>query len=207
MARTRRFNRRLTKKNEVQNVRMVDPLAGSDGMLVDRQLSAIHASSNHIQVLCSQYNDLGVTATEQLGNISWSQIVLFDDFISLSSQFNTFRVRSVRYDIYDINTGVIGTGLFSTFHDNFTAGTQPSFSFAEVVDGSDSTYIPPGTGKASLSWVGHSLNEKGYYDVSPSSGGNLNDFGGLRYVVPGGTATAAKYRIVTKAIVDFRGRR
>jgi hypothetical protein len=202
-----RRNRKQGGKNRVENVRIIDPLAGSDGMKVDRQLSAIHSSSNHVQVLCSQYNDFGVTTTEQLANVSWSQIALFDDFVSMSSQFNTYRVRSIRFDIYDIAPASVGSGLFSTFHDQFTVGTQPFFPFADVVDGSDAQYIPPGTGKVSLTWVGHTLNEKGYYDVNPATENTRNDFGGMRLVIPGGPAVPAKYRIITKAIVDFRGRR
>lgn len=194
-------------KNSVQNVRVVDPLAGDDGLKVDRQLAAIHSSSNHVQVLCSQFNDLAVTTAEQLGNIGWSQIVLFDDFASLSQQFNTYRVRSVRFDVYDIAPNTVGSGLFSTFHFQYTTGTQPAFSFNDVVDGSDSAYIPPGTGKVSFTWVAHTLNEKGYYDVLPPTAAARPDFGGLRFVIPGGTAAPAKYRIITKAIVDFRGRR
>lgn len=194
-------------KNTVQNVRVVDPLAGSDGLKVDRQLAAIHSSSNHVQVLCSQFNDLAVTATEQLGIIGWSQVALFDDFQSLVQQFNTYRVRSVRFDVYDIAASSVGSGMFSTFHDQYTAGAQPVFSFSEVVDGSDASYIPPGTGKVSFTWVGHTSVEKGYYDTQPPTESVRQDFGGLRFVVPGGTATPAKYRIITKAIVDFRGRR
>lgn len=200
----RRRNRRNI--NTVQNVRIMDPLAGTDGIKVDRQLSAIHDSSNHVQVLCSQFNDLGVTTTEQLVNITWSQVALFDDFVSMAQQFTTFRVRSMRFDIYDINPAALGTGLFSTFHQEFTNGTQPVNSFANVVDGVDSTYVPPGTGKVSLTWLGHTLNEKGYYDVTPNDLNTRRDFGGLRLVIPGGTAVGAKYRIITKAVVDFRGR-
>lgn len=194
-------------KNLVQNVRVVDPLAGGDGLKVDRQLAAIHDSSNHVQVLCSNVDNLNVFTTDLAGIIGWSQIKLFDDFASMSAQFNTYRIRSIRFDIYDIVPAVAGTGVFSSFHDQYTAGTQPAFGFVDVVDGSDSSFIPPGTGKISLTWVGHSLNEKGYYDVNPTDESVRNDFGGLRYFVPGGTAAPAKYRVITKAIVDFRGRR
>lgn len=197
--------KRRQQKNRVQNVRVVDPLAGSDGLKVERQLSAIHSSSNHIQVLCSGFNDINVAATESLTTIGWSQITLFDDFVSMAAQFNTFRIRSIRFDIYDINPALVGAGLFSTVHDEYTQGTQPTYSFVQVVDGSDAMYVPPGTGKISLTWVGHSLNEKGYYTTA--IGANSEDFGGLRFVIPGATPNGTKYRILTKAVVDFRGRR
>lgn len=206
MARQRQRQQRNQKSSTVQNVRVMDPLAGNDGMKLDRQLSAIHDSSNHVQMLCSNVTDVGIAATDTMGNISWTQIAQFDDWISLAQQFLTFRVRSIRFEIFDINPGAPGVGLFSTFHDQFTSANIPAFTFANVVDGPDSTFIPPGTGKVSLSWVGHTTVEKGYYDVN-SADANREDFGGLRYFVQATTAAPLKYRIITKAIVDFRGRR
>lgn len=206
MARNRRSQR--NNKNVVQNVRVVDTLGGMDSVKVDRQLSAIHDSSNHVQMLCSSQFDLSATAsTETTGNITWSQVTTFDDYISLAQQFLSFRVRSLRFDIYDVNPAVSTTGVFSTFHDQYTTATQPVFTFANVVDGTDSLIVPPGIGKAQLTWVGHTTNEKGYYDVVAADAAR-EDFGGLRYVVPpNGTSQAIKYRVIVKAIVDFRGRR
>lgn len=203
MARRNRKN-----KDSVQNVRVVEPLAGTDGLHVDRQLSAIQNSGNHVMVLCSESNELVASSTANTaGVIGWSQIRLFDDFVSMAQQFNTFRIKSIRFDVYDINPALPNSATFGTFHDQYTIGTQPAFAFADVVDSVDSQIVPPGTGKASFTWVGHSTLERGYVDVTPDPTSSGPDFGGLRYFVFQTAQAATKFRIITKAVVEFRGRR
>jgi hypothetical protein len=202
----RRNNKR--SRDSVQNVRVMDPLAGLDGAKVDRQLSAVQNSGNLIRVLCSENNELVVSATaNNAGNISWAQIRQFDDFVSMAQQFNTFRVKSIRYDVYDINPSLSNAATFGTYHDQYTTGTQPSFSFADVVDSVDAQIVPPGTGKASFTWVAHSTLEKGFVDCSPDPTSSGADFGGFRFFVFQGATAGAKYRVITKAVVEFRGRR
>jgi hypothetical protein len=206
MARRNRANRNMGK-NTIQNVRVVDSMAGQDGLKVDRQLAALHDSASQTQMLCTSYFDYSTAATETLATISWGSVANSDDFVSLANQFLTWRVRSMRFDVYDLQPQITSAGLFSTFHDQFTSATAPVYSFVNVVDGPDSTYIPPGVGKVSLSWVAHTTNEKGFYDVT-SSDANREDFGGLRVAIPPSTSPFGfKYRVIMKAIVDFRGRR
>lgn len=200
--------KRNNQRRKVQDVRILDPLSGSDGEKLDRQLSSLQNQGDLLMCLCSEDNELTLSATAPLqGLIGWSQIRLFDDFTSLSGQFLTFRVLSVRFDVYDINPGVANAGMFSTFRDQYTSLTQPSFPFADVVDGPDSQHVPPGTGKISFSWMAHTTAEKGFYDVAPPSGTGSADFGGLRYYIPQNNTVTQKFRVVTKAIVQFRGRR
>jgi len=203
MARTRHRN---VGKSRVQQVRVVDPYAGNDGLKVDRQLSHLQNSGGMVQITVTDSYAVNTQATDVAGNVTWSQVRLSDEFLSLAAQFNTFRIRSVRFDVYDLNPAAPAPGVFSTFHDEFTTGTQPVFSFNDVIDSADSQIVPPGTGKTSFTWMAHSTNERGYYDATPAVTSNGPDFGGLRYVLPAGTA-ATKYRIIVKAIVDFRGRR
>lgn len=199
-----RRNRNRNQTRAVQNVRVLDPLGGQDGAKVDRQLNSLQNSSNQIQVLCSESNDVSINTVANAGNIGWSQILLFDDFVSMAQQYDTFRIRSIRYDVYDINPTTGNAAIFSTFHTEANSSVQPVYTFANVVDGVDSQIVPPGTGKISFTWMGHTTLEKGFVNTitSPSP-----EFGGLRYYVFAGGATTAKFRIVTKAVVDFRGRR
>jgi len=149
--------------------------------------------------------NIGTTVTN--GNLAGPQFVLFDDFVSLAQQFDTFRIRAARFDIYDVNASATIVGWFSTFHDDYTAAAQPVFTPANVLDGPDSLTVPPGTGKAMLYW-----RSKGTLETSfqPTDGaGNplpAQYFGGLRYSIPAGGAVVSKYQVVCKVIVDFRGR-
>lgn len=90
------------------------------------------------------------------------QIALFDEFTSFSAQFQTFRIRAIRYDIYDINPSLSTVGWFSTFHDEFRADAQPVFSQRNVIDGPDSQIVPPGTGKLTLYWRAKGILENGF---------------------------------------------
>lgn len=199
--------RRNLNKNSIQNVRVVDTLAGSDGARVDRQLAHMQNTANHIQVQVSDSFPIDSSPAGLTAILDWRAVRQFDDFVSMAGQFNTYRIRSIRFDVYDISPGVIQPAYFSSFHDEYNSGNVPVFTIADVIDGIDSQMVPPGTGKIQFSWVGHTTNERGYYDVSPASGA-APDFGGLRYslVAVGGVAST-KFRISVKAIVDFRGRR
>jgi hypothetical protein len=198
---------RKNNKSTVQNVRVIDPLAGTDGAKVDRQLAHMQNSADHIQVLLSDSFPIDTAPAVVNGRFDWATIRQFDDFASMAQQFNTYRIRSIRFDVYDISPNTVQPAYWSTVHDQYTAGDPPVYSVADVIDGMDSQMIPPGTGKAQFSWVAHTLNEKGYYDVTPSTS-TAPDFGGLRYslIAIGGIAQT-KFRVSVKAIVDFRGRR
>jgi len=184
----------------------MDPVGGQDSLTVSRQLAALHDSSNHIQVLCSDDAEQTISTTQNTSfTICWTNITLFDDFISMAQQFNEYRVRSIQFDVYDINPSVPNAAVFSTVHDVYTTGTLPNYTFANVVDGVDSQSIPPGLGKISLYWRGHTTNERAYQTVVNTN--SSPDFGGLRGFVFQGTTAGQKFRIITKAVVDFRGRR
>lgn len=190
-------------KNVVSNVRVVDDYAGHDGLYVDRLLGALHDSHSQIRVLCSDCYTITTSATAvQNANISSSQARLTDDFVSFAAQFETFRVRAFRFDIYDINPGLPVTAFFGTFHDEFTTTTQPTFAAGDVIDSPDGQLVPPGTGKLALAWVAHGPRENDF--VSTVNG---SDFGGLRYDLQQAASAAVKFQIYFKAVIDFRGRR
>jgi len=184
----------------------MDPVGGQDSLKVGRQLAALHDSSNHVQVLCSDDAEQTISATQNTSfTICWTNISIFDDFISMAQQFNEYRVRSVQFDVYDINPSLTNAAVFSTMHDVYTTGTIPSYTFANVVDGVDSQSVPPGAGKITLYWRGHTTNERAYQSTAIIN--SSPDFGGLRGFVFQGATAGQKYRIITKAVVDFRGRR
>jgi len=195
---------RKAKKNEVANVRVVDQYSGTDGARVDRIISQLQNSHSQIRLLCTDSFAINSSTVDVNGNLAGSQIRLFDEFTTISTQFETFRIAAVRYDVYDINPSNVVTGAFSTFHDVATTGNQLAFTFPSVIDGPDSQIVPPGTGKISFTWVAHGTAENQFLSDDSNAAQQL-DFGGLRYSILA-ASTAIKYRIVVKAVVDFRGR-
>ena len=190
-------------KNAVQNVRVLDEFSGTDGARVDRMLSSLQNSHSQIRVLCADCYRVDTALTASSAIIGSSQFRLTDDFVSFASQFETFRVAAVRFDIYDVNPSNAASGFFGTFHDEYTSSTQPVFSTAAVVDSADGQIVPPGTGKLSLTWLPKGTRENDFVAVGTSPG---TDFGGLRYAVNSASAAGRKYEVYFKALIDFRGR-
>jgi len=186
------------------DVRMVDSDAGSDGSKVDRMVQALKVSQGQTRVLCVQNNYLDVTTAPRNGIIATDEVSQTDDFISMAGQFTEFRIRAIKFDVYDINPSRTVGAMFSTFHDVWTS-TAPTYSFPDVVDGADSKTVPPGTGKATFYWVAHGVHEMEFQATSPT-GAIVDRFGGLRYAMDGGSA-GSKYQFVWHAVVDFRGRK
>jgi hypothetical protein len=201
---TTRRSRRGNKARRVQDVRITDDFAGSDGNKVERILSHLQNSHSQTRLLCSDCYTVGIpTGSATNAIVAGSQVRISDDFASVAAQFETFRVTAIRFDIYDVNPNSVGTAFFGTFHDEYTTATQPVFSSADVVDSPDGQLVPPGSGKLTLTWMAKGFRENDFISVL----GNV-DFGGLRYSVqPATTAVTNKYQVYWKAIVDFRGRR
>jgi hypothetical protein len=195
-------------KNMVTNVRIVDQNAGTDGAYVDRCVAQFQNSHSQVSVLCQDSYSLTTSSTGGSGVFGASQIRLCDEFASLGAQFETYRIRAVRFDVYDQSPNVQVSAWFSTFHDSYFTAAQPIFTLSNIIDGPDSAQVPPGTGKLSLYWraTGTSENE---FQSTLQAGTSVPalDFGGLRYQYSSSTPTAiTKYTIIFKAIVDFRGR-
>jgi len=194
-------------KNRVTNVRVVDENAGSDGAYVDRCISGFQNSHSSTSLLLEDSFAVNTATTATNAIIGGFQVRLFDDFVSLAAQFETCRVRAIRFDLYDVNPSNNSSyAWFSTFHDTYQSSAQPVFTAANVIDGPDSLIVPPGTGKASLYWRARGTQEMSFQTTDDAGVGFPPlDFGGLRYSLSAGTA-GAKYQIVVKAVVDFRGR-
>jgi len=193
-------------KNTVVNVRQVDQYAGVDGAYIDRCISDLQNSHSQITLCCQDTFNIDSAASNVNGIIAGPQVAIFDEFVSIQAQFETFRIRAIKFDIYDVNPSNSSVGWFSTFHDQFSGAAQPTFTVAGVVDGPDSQLVPPGTGKLTLYWRAKGTLENGFVtddDVGVTQPPLYS--GGLRYSVGANTA-ARKFQVVVNAIVDFRGR-
>lgn len=188
----------------VQNVRITDDYSGSDGNKVERMIESLQNSHSQTRLMCSDCFTIGIpTGNTTNALVAGSQIRIMDDFASIIAQFETYRIKAIRFDIYDVNPNASAVGFFGTFHDEYLSTAQPIFTASEVVDSPDGQLVAPGTGKLSLTWMAKGTRENDF--VSTAS--NI-DFGGLRYAIaPAATAVANKYQIYCKAIVDFRGRK
>lgn len=197
-------------KNQVTNVRLVDEFAGTDGVRVDRMLSSLHNSQSQTRVLCTTTFEITTitSGAEIMGYYGGNQVRTTDDFISLADQFEEYRVRAIRFDVYDINPGTAVAHAFSTFHQR-AVGNYAAFPFSQVVDGPDSLSVAPGTGVAHFTWMAHSNDEMSFQTSLQASDPTLEaatDFGGLRWAVANASAAGRKWQVVAKAVVDFRGR-
>lgn len=197
-------NKRQSKR-KVQNVRVMDDYAGEDGLKFDRVLTQLQNS--HSQATFCIQDEFGIdsTTTPQVGKLAQSQFRIFDDFVSLAAQFQTYRIKRVRFDIYDAYPGQGSTIFWSTYHDVNTTGAQYVPNLNAVIDGPDSQIVPPGIGKISLFWTAKGVLENEFQSTTATVPA-IQDFGGLRYYVPGSTSVTGKYQVFCKVIVDFRGR-
>lgn len=200
--------RRGKGKNSIQNVRVVDPDAGGDSAYVERCISSMQNSESITTVLCNDTFTLSTGSSSSglvAGNYTASNIRGTDDFISMMGQFNTYRIRAVRFDVYDINQTIAATNAFSTLHDvvPFDSTYAPP-PLAQVVDGPDSKNVTPGMGKASFYW-----RAKGTLENEFQAGDTIGapeDFGGFRWAFFSPSLSTAKFQVIIRAIVDFRGR-
>lgn len=195
--RTKRQN-----KNAIQNVRVVDKDEGTDDIMCQRFLQAYNTSEGQIRVVLGYRGELGSFATNTpiTGTVGFSEATATDDFASFISQYREFRVRAIRFDIYDVQpSSVPVVNYWSTYH---VVGGSVPVDAENVVDRPDSRSVAPGDGKSTLSWVAHSIPEMAFQSTT-----NFNGLGGLSYYsVANQPVTNTKYSIVAKFVVDFRGR-
>lgn len=191
-------------KNMIQNVRVVDKDEGTDDIQCQRYLQAYTTSEGQIRVVMGFRTELSnyTANTVQNGTVGYSDAVGTDDFLSFAAQYQEFRIRAMRFEIYDLqpnNTSVVN--FWSTYHTN--GGSTP-IDLESVVDRTDSRSVPPGDGKVSLAWVAHGIPEMGFQSTTAGSVG----LGGLTYYTLSQAAiTNTKYSVIAKFVVDFRGRK
>lgn len=204
MPRRNQKPRAIATKNRILNVRVADSSAGSDGLKVDRMISAIQTSESQIRIVVGDNNDFSTATASQIGTYEFGNILASDDFVSMAQQFELFRVVAIKFDIADIGTGVNVANVWSTFHDDYN--TVPPFTRPNVADGPDARVISAGTGQTTLYWVAHGDTEMSFQSDG-TVGTTPSRFGGLRFFIgadPSGPRL--KYSIAVHAVVDFRGR-
>ena len=191
-------------KNTISNVRVIDPEDGPDGAMVDRMITQQQNSHSQVRVLCQSTFAVTTATTNTFTTYDGVSVIATDDFVSMIQQFETYRIKAIKVDVYDIAPGTVVQNGGSTFHDVYT--TTPTFTFDNIADGPDYKVVPPGTGKVTFHWVAKGTQENNFQ--SDSSVGSVSEyFGGIRFLTGAGTAGITKYQVVMKAIVDFRGRR
>jgi len=196
-------NRRRNGKNSASNVRILDQYSGTDGAKFDRIMSGMQNSHSQIRTICQGTASFTLSTSGGTAYFSAAVIRATDDFQAFASEFETYRITAVRFDVYDINPALVGAVFLSTWHDVVPSGSSPVITADNVLDGPDSQIVPPGTGKVSFTWTAKGSQEN---DFQTTTAPGIEDFGGLRAASPAASAAGSKLQIVIKAIVDFRGR-
>jgi hypothetical protein len=189
-------------KNSIQNVRIVDRDEGTDDIICQRLLQSYNDSEGQIRVVCGYQGNLNFASGAAGGGVvAFGELIGTDDFTSFSAQYQEYRVRAIRFDIYDINPNSSAVvNYWSTFHQ---IGGDVPVGQENVMDRPDARSVAPGDGKVTLAWVAHGIPEMQFNSVSINPG-----LGGLSYYnSPSGPVAATKYTVMAKYIVDFRGRK
>jgi hypothetical protein len=192
--------RKNMNKNRIQNVRIVDKDEGTDDVVCQRVLQQYQQSEGQIRVLCSYRTEISPGNAATTGVVDFSALASTDDFVSFSAQYLEFRVKAIRFDVYDIQPNAAATvNYWATYHQ--VGGTPPQTQ-ENIIDRPDVRSIAPGDGKVTLAWVAHGIPEMAFQSVN-----NYNGLGGLvNYVSPAAGYTGARYTVIAKFVVDFRGR-
>lgn len=186
------------KNRPPMEVIVADADAGSDGAKLDRLIASLQNSHSLTNVLCDDVVAYNVTAAYQGNVYSFANVVATNSFTSFSAQFTTFRVKAIRFDVYDQAPSTVAPAYFATYH---VDGGAVSTTQQSVIDRPDAKMVPPGTGKITFTWMPKGDLENGFQGVA-----NYTDFGGLVTSFPAGSAVAVKFLIIVKAVVQFRGR-
>lgn len=200
MTNQRKTGRSKASKNLIQNVRVVDKDEGTDDVVLQRLVQAYASSEGQIRVICGVRTELGVGATPAGGTIGFLNLASSDDFVSFSAQYVEFRVRGIRYDIYDVApNSTPAVNYWATFH---TVDTTVAVDAEDVMDRPDCRSVTPGDGKATLAWLAHGIPEMEFQATT-----SYQRLGGLSYNLVSSANIPTKYVVTAKFVVDFRGRR
>lgn len=187
-------------KNTIQNVRVVDKDEGTDDIVLQRIIQAYKVSEGQIRVVCGVRNEIATSNTVTPGTISFLDLVGSDDFISFAQQYVEFRVRGIRFDVYDVNPSSAPTiNYWATYH---TVDSTVASTIEDIMDRPDCRSVPPGEGRISLAWLAHGIPEMAFQNT-----GSYQRLGGLVFNTQSTSTVSPKYTIMAKFVVDFRGRR
>jgi hypothetical protein len=195
----RRRNGKRMGKRVVQVREDGDSMAAK----IDRTISGFRMSESTTTIVVKTSFDLVTGTTVVSTTFTFPDLVLTDDFISFAQQYNTFKVKSMRFDVFHTNPASTAPVAVSTLHCNFS-GQPPTTWLNEsaVVDGPDSMYIEAGSKKQTFYWNAKGTAELEYQDVN-----TFNNHGGLRCLLRATTPAGVTAGIVVvSAVITFRGR-
>jgi len=202
---TRRGARKSVTRR-IQEVRITDPTAGSDGAKIDRIISQLQNSASQTRILAGDVVDVQPPVSTGATRIyGFDSIIATDDFQSLAAQFETYRVTAIKFDVYDINPGSVVQNVWSTFH-NDIFDVSPAYTRLQIVDAPDSKVLSSGETHTTFYWRAHGTEEMRFQGTSTVST-RLAYFGGLRFhTLASAQSVNQKYQVIVHAVVDFRGR-
>lgn len=168
---------------------------------IDRTISGMRSNASSTMIVAKTVSSISVGTTAQSYTITYTQLTASDDFASMASQYNTFKVKSMRFEVFHVNPSVATPVAVSTVHGEVN-GDYPANYVSEqaIIDAPDAQYLEPGSKKQVFYWNARGTLEKAFQDVN-----TVTNFGGLRFYVAGGTAQTA-YQVIASFVVVFRGR-
>lgn len=195
----RRKNAARRNNNQIVTVAQDGDVQGAK---FDRMVSNARYNESATMVLVKAVTGVDTAAAAASRVYSFNELAQEDEFIAMASQFQLFKIKAMRFEVfhtYPTNTVPV---VMSTFHTDGAQGTN-ILGQANTVDGPDSKYMDPGAGKQTFYWNGTNSLEKLYQ--SPSS---FTSLGGLRWYAEssGGAAGLPLLRIIVTAQVVFKGR-
>jgi hypothetical protein len=169
---------------------------------IDRAISHFRANESAATILVKAQYDITAQTSPQGYTITYTQITATDDFASMAGQFNTFKVKAMRFEVFHTNpTGIVPI-VVSSLHGDFT-GDPPSTWITDqsIVDAPDSQFLEPGSKKQTWYWNARGTAENQFQDVN-----QFTNYGGLRYYVRAAGSVTYLASVIMTAEVVFRGR-
>jgi len=198
----RRNNGRRSRKAATSTVIQSRDDGDKSAAQIDRMISHFRAQESMTTILAKTQFDISAVTTATGYSFSFPELMGTDDVATMAQQYNTFKVKAYRFEVFHTNPTVIVPFVVSTWHGNFV-GQPPSTWLAEgsVVDAPDSKYSEPGSKEQKFYWNARGTDENSFQDIN-----TFANYGGIRYFVrAAGTTTYLATVIVTAEIV-FRGR-
>lgn len=181
---------------------VVDNEDAGDELRLDRYLSNMDASQSLINTVIENVITIQGGTTASSATYSFVNVRAVTDFNNFSAEYNLFRVKGMKFEIYDTNPNSAGTAYWATYH--VAEGQSAPSTLANVTSLVDLRIVPPGDGKTTLTWKASGTKE---LQFQSTNSGTAVDYGGLVVYTPAATAPAAsRWYVVIKSHVQFRQR-
>lgn len=182
---------------------VVDNEDARDELRLDRFLSNMDASQSLVNTVMEGVFTIAGGTTASSATYSFANIKAISDFVNFSNEFNLFRVKGIKFEVYDTVPNSQGTAYWATYH--IAEGQTAPSTLGSITALVDLRIVPPGDGKTTLTWVPTGTKELQFQ--SANSTGTSIDYGGLVVYTPASTAPApSRWYVVVKAHVQFRMR-